>query len=98
MELKDFIEQTITQIAQGIKAGDDFIQKNSLGYGVDDEKGKEIQFDIAVTTNEEEKTGLGGKVSVAHIFSAGASNESASKSSNVSRIQFKIFVHLKLKQ
>lgn len=95
MELKDFIEQTLIQITDGIRAGHKYIKDNNYGDGVRDEKGKEINFDIAVSTNEDKTSGLSGKISVANIFSAGGKDETMNKASNVSRIQFKLILAVK---
>lgn len=98
MELKEFVKQTIIQISDGIREGHQYVQENKYGEGVDDRYYKDINFDVAVTTNEEEKTGIGGKLSVANILSAGANTEEISKASNFSRIQFKISLHIKTKK
>jgi len=55
MELRDFIKETIIQITDGIIEGNEYIVKNDFGSGVSDSKGKEVNFDIAVNTDEEEK-------------------------------------------
>ena len=94
MELKEFITQTNIQITDGLREGHKYVQDNNLGKGVSDSMPKEINFDIAVSSSEEEKTGIGGKISVASILSLGANNEATFKASNVSRIQFKIFVNV----
>jgi hypothetical protein len=98
MELKEFVKQTIIQITDGLREGHKYIQDNNFGEGVSDDKGKEITFDIALTSNEEETTGVGGKISVANIFTAGAKDETTTKASNISRIQFKMYLHVKTKQ
>lgn len=95
MELRDFIKETIIQITDGIIEGNKYIVKNEFGSGVSDTKGKEVNFDIAVNTDEEEKSGVGGKISVASVFNLGADQEEISKSSNMNRIQFRIFLHIK---
>ena len=95
MELRDFIKETIIQITDGIIEGNEYIVKNDFGSGVSDTKGKEVNFDIAVNTDEEEKSGLGGKISVASVFNLGADQEEISKLSNTNRIQFRIFLHVK---
>lgn len=95
MELKEFIEQTLVQVTDGIRAGHKYITDNSYGKGVSDTKGKEINFDIAVSTNEDKTTGLSGKISVANIFSAGGKDENVSKAANISRIQFKLILFVK---
>lgn len=53
-----------------------------------------VNFDIAVTTTDEDKSNIGGKISVVQMFNAGASSESANITSNQSRIQFEIFLHV----
>jgi hypothetical protein len=95
MELKEFIQQTLVQITEGIREGHKYITENNFGEGVSDSHGKEINFDIAVATNEDKTTGLSGKVSVANIFSAGGKDENVTKASNVSRIQFKLVLFVK---
>lgn len=97
MELKKFVSETIKQITDGLIEGNDYlIEKAKDSEGIDSSY-KKIHFDIAVTTNEGEKDNLGGGVFVAHIFKAGASSELTSVTSNTSRVQFDIFVHLKTK-
>lgn len=98
MELKEFIKQTIIQLTDGLREGHKYIQDNQFGKGVNEEKYKEINFDIAVTSNEEATTGIGGKISVANVFSVGGKDESSTKASNVSRIQFKTYLHVSTKQ
>ena len=94
MELKEFVKQTIIQITDGLREGHKYVQENNFGKGVSDNNPKEINFDIAVSSNEEEKTGIGGKITVASMFSLGANDEAITKASNVSRIQFKIFLNV----
>lgn len=95
MELNEFIKQTIIQITDGIRDGHKYIIDNKFGEGVKDTHGKEVTFDVAVSTNEEETSGVSGKVSVVKIFTAGGKDESTTKASNVSRIQFKLYLFIK---
>lgn len=90
MELKEFIKQTITEITDGVREGHNYIVSNNFGEGVRDTTYTEVNFDIAITTNEEEKTGIGGKLNVVNFFNAGIDKEGVSKSSNYNRIQFKL--------
>lgn len=95
MELKDFISETIKQIADGILEGNSYIKKKSnIDEGIRDQYTK-IDFDIAITTNEENKDNLGGKVSVVQVFSAGASTSKSASTSSQNRIQFEILAHIK---
>lgn len=98
MELKEFIKQTIIQVTDGLREGHQYVEDNDFGAGVSDSHGKEINFDIAVTSNEEATTGVGGKISVANVFSLGADDKNITKASNVSRIQFKMYLHVKTKE
>lgn len=72
MELKEFISQTIIQITDGLRDGNNYVRKNEFGDGINDGYSKEISFDIAVSSNEEESTGVKGRISVANILSTGA--------------------------
>lgn len=94
MELKEFIKQTIIQITDGLVEGHKYVDENDFGSGISDSSGKEISFDVAVTSNDEETTGIGGKISIANVFNVGAKGESTTKATNVSRIQFKTYLHL----
>lgn len=97
MELNEFISQTIKQITDGLIEGSQYIKEKSSGSeGVRDDYTR-VNFDVAVTTNEGEKDKIGGKVSVAQIFSAGGSTESSNTTSNSSRIQFDILIHVRTK-
>lgn len=95
MELKDFITETIKQITDGVLEGDKYVkEKSKTDEGIRHQYTK-VDFDIAVTSNEEEKGKIGGKVSVVQIFNAGASSESSNKTSNYNRIKFNLLVNIK---
>ncbi|MDR0612253.1 MAG: hypothetical protein LBG45_01990 [Dysgonamonadaceae bacterium] len=94
MELKDFIATTIKQITNGLTEGHKYVQENISGSEGVHNSYTAITFDVAVTTNEEEKDKLGGKISVVQIFSGGASIENSNTTTNYSRIQFKIRLHI----
>ncbi len=94
MELKEFIKQTIIDITDGLIEGQKYIKDNNLGEGI--ESGyKRIQFDIAVTSQDENKIGGGGKVTVANIFSVKGEAENVTAITNVSRIQFNTLIAIK---
>jgi hypothetical protein len=94
MELREFITDTIKQITDAIHDADKYIKKKSVdSEGIRDEY-RSVRFDVAVTTNEGENDKIGAKVSVAHIFNAGGSSESSNATSNTSRIQFEILIHV----
>ncbi len=90
MELKDFISETIKQITDGILEGNSYVkEKSNSSEGVRNQYTK-IDFDIAITSNEENKDDLGGKVSVVQVFSAGASTTKSASTSSQNRIKFEV--------
>jgi len=95
MELKDFISETIKQITDGVLEGSSYVrEKSKSSEGVRDQYTK-IDFDIAITTNEENKDDLGGKVSVVQVFSAGGSTSKSASTSSQNRIKFEVLAHIK---
>ena len=52
-----------------------------------------VKFDVAVTTSEEDKTGVGGKLSVANLISIGGKEENTNQNTNFSRVQFYVEVY-----
>ncbi len=95
MELKDFISETIKQITDGILEGNSYIkEKSNSGEGIRDQYTK-IDFDIAITTNEENKDDVGGKVSVVQVFSAGGSTSKSASTSSQNRIKFDVLAYIK---
>jgi len=95
MELKDFIAQTIKQVAEGVAEGHKYVVDNQLATGVDDGKATTIVFDVAVLTDEESKSGGSGKIAVASVLHAVGGKEVSLKNTNQSRIQFNLNVYLK---
>ena len=95
MELKDFISETIKQITDGILEGNTYIKEKSNSLEGIRNKYTQIDFDIAVTSNEENKGDLGGKISVVHVFSAGASTSKSASTSSQNRIQFNVHAAIK---
>jgi hypothetical protein len=95
MELKEFISETLKQINDGLQEGSTHIKMKG-GEGAADGYFN-VSFDVALTTMNEENTGMGTKISVASIFKVGAEIEKNFNTSNFSRIQFKLPVHIKTK-
>jgi len=95
MELKEFIAETIKHVTDGVLEGNAYvIDKNKSDEGV--RSGYvDIDFDIAITTNKEDKGDLGGKISVVEIFSAGGTKSKTSSTSNQNRIKFNVLVNIK---
>lgn len=95
MELKEFIAETLKHINDGLQDGSTHIKKSG-GEGAADGYFN-VSFDVALTTTNEENTGIGAKISVASIFKAGGESEKNVGTSNYSRIQFQVPVHVKTK-
>lgn len=95
MQLKDFISETIKQITDGLLEGSAYVmEKSNSSEGVRLDYTK-INFDVAVTSNEENKDDLGGKVTVVQVFSAGVSTSKSTNTSNHNRIQFEVLIAVK---
>ena len=69
MDLKEFVKETLVQIADGLNEGNEYIKEKHDGYIF--KNMMNVKFDVAVTTSEEDKTGVGGKLSVANLISIG---------------------------
>ncbi|TSJ44198.1 hypothetical protein FO440_08500 [Mucilaginibacter corticis] len=96
MELKEFIKQTIIDVTDGLMEGQKYIIANNYGEGIDDGY-KRIKFDIAVTSQDENRIGGGGKISVVNIFSAKGEIENTNTATNFSRIQFETLIAVRIK-
>lgn len=92
MELKEFITESLKQISDGLREGNSHINENGGGSVMNE--WMKVSFDIAVTTSEEDKSGGGGKITIAQVFSAGADVENANKTTNYSRVQFVTQIHV----
>lgn len=94
MELQEFITQSLKQINDGLIDGSKYISGYG-GEGVHNSAYFTVNFDVAITSTSEESTGMGGKITVASIFQAGAKTETGKELNNSSRIQFAVQVHVK---
>lgn len=94
MELKEFISETLKQIADGIKEGHEYIVKAELGHGISDRRAITVAFDLALSVTESDRGTLGAKVGVAQIFSAGGDKENSRTSSSENRIKFELIVFI----
>jgi hypothetical protein len=92
MNLKDFIRQTLIEIAEGVEASHEAVR--TAGGQVAYTKGlAEVKFDVAVTTiAKDEASGKGG-IKVMGIGVGGEIGDSRERS-EVSRIQFGVWVDL----
>ncbi|HPO57196.1 MAG TPA: hypothetical protein PKY46_14455 [Ignavibacteriaceae bacterium] len=95
MDLKEFVKESILQLSEGVREAQKEINEKKLGEGISDNYYKVIKYDIAVSTTETDKKGLGGKITVANLISVGGEGEKSNLASNYSRIQFELSVHIK---
>jgi hypothetical protein len=98
MELKDFITNTLVQLAVGIRAANATLENAAQGAGgvryrikSSSDFPNEIAFDIALTTTETGTTKGGGEIRVWSV-GVGGGKEKQSASEVVSRISFKVAV------
>jgi hypothetical protein len=96
MDLKEFVKETLTQIGDGLKESNEYINESNNGFIRNDLVN--VKFDVAVTTSEEDKTGVGGKLSVANLISIGGKEENTNQNTNFSRVQFSVNVHYSIGQ
>lgn len=98
MELQEFVQKTIVEIISGIKSasenlGEGYVNptptgelpKNSLNYF--SEIIQNVEFDVAVTVEEKNESGVEGKISVLGYRIGGGVN-SDKTASTVTRIKF----------
>jgi hypothetical protein len=94
MELKDFIAESIKQITDGLIEGHEYIQQKQPGSEGIQNGYRRISFDIGVQSSEGNKDDIGGKITVAQIFNAGAKSQNSSSTINTNRIQFEVLIAL----
>ena len=96
MELKEFINRTISEITIGLRAGNAEIQKDNCSYV--GEQNFDVEFDINVSYDESNTLGAGGKLTVASVFNVGINKDQKSTNSNANRIKFKVLLNYNGKQ
>ncbi|MFN4884946.1 MAG: hypothetical protein ACK5HD_01890 [Bacteroidota bacterium] len=87
MNLQEFIQQTLIQVAQASHNASQEMQKLGLGAGVQDSTEIDVSFDIAITASEELKNGKKGGLKVISAVMLGAETEDAAKKENISRVK-----------
>lgn len=89
MDLKEFVEQSIIQITEGVRAGQKHIEENKHGNGVM-EIPKTISFDIAVVSDNSTTKDGKAALSVANLINVGGNSNKSSTNTNTNRISFNI--------
>ena len=64
MELKEFIEETVKNICDGIHNGHSYIVDNKKGTGIGNGSAINVEFIVNVVTTESGGTEVGGKIKV----------------------------------
>lgn len=94
MELKEFIKKSLIDIRAGVREGNDKLKDDFGGespFSLGEMKSK-IEFDIAVTSEENTKGKVDGTIKVV-IAKLGSDLESHTKLGNISRIKFSIYTN-----
>lgn len=97
MELKDFIEQSVSDIIEATqslktKHNSSYSNKNPIAPDFAQNlntSAHKIDFDIAITTSETNNEKSGGKIGI-KVLNAGIGKEDSCMTENASRIQFSI--------
>lgn len=90
IRLEDFIKTTLLEIARGVKAANDEIsdtQTYEMKSG-----GESIDFDVAVTV-ENENSSSAGMGAIISVISIGGKNSNMDKDQRMSRVKFSVKVH-----
>jgi hypothetical protein len=98
MELKDFVSETINQIADGVKASNEYLKKINEHHRIEENEKVVINFDVVVTVSETNTNTIGGKLNVTSFFSAGAGNTNDNKSFSNNRVSFSLIAKFDTKQ
>lgn len=102
LDIKDFIAETLGQIAQGVSAAASSVNSNNGICMVSpaaaptsyEHNTREVQFDIALTVIDDSAAAGGGKVKVLGV-QLGAEASTSKQNSTVSRIQFSVPIGFK---
>jgi hypothetical protein len=110
MDLKQFVNETLTQIAQGVSEAQTSVRSvggfvnpalrgvvNRESYFGSVETGQHVflvEFDVAVTVAKGKGTNAGAKLEVASFLSLGAGGKSNEETQSTSRVKFKVPIAL----
>jgi len=97
MELKEFVKNTLLSISEGVEEASKERHKRighnsgkfSLNSWGDNNEGKFVNFDVAVTTKSEKSGAVKGEAKI-YIASGGLEGEIKSGVEHISRVKFKV--------
>jgi hypothetical protein len=93
MQLKEFVQQTINEIAEGLQSSNRYLAQ--MGSRIDDSGVTTIDFDIAVLSEDQLASKTGAHLTVASVLSAGHKMENENRTQNTNRVKFSVMVHIK---
>ena len=108
MKLQDFIQQSLVEIVEGVKAAQKAVEDSNTEElvsavsptnrknGIVQKVLTPVSFDVAVTASETNGSGGGGEIKVIGVFKAGGDTKAISSETFSSRIQFLVDVQLPL--
>ena len=96
MDVKEFVKETLQQIVEGVREAKNETADNCQIAPVGDQREK-VEFDIAVTAEDEKSSGKGAGLSVFH-FRAGIDGQTSASTSIVHRIKFSVGVDFESKE
>jgi hypothetical protein len=94
MNLQEFIEQTLLQVAEASKNVSEQMKSKGIGEGVRDSQAINVSFDIAVTVSHESSADVKGGLKVLNAVFLGGDKGEAIKAENVSRIKLELPVKI----
>jgi hypothetical protein len=96
MELKEFIQNAITDITTAINKSSQNMIDAKIGNGIPDAKEINITFDIAVTVSSNDTTEGGAKINVLGPYlSLGGNKKNTKDIEQVSRLTFIVPIRIK---
>lgn len=96
MELKEFIQNAIKDIATAINYSSNEMIESKTGNGIPDANEINVNFDLAVTVSTNEEKEGGGKINVlGPLVSIGGNKKNVKEIEQVSRITFIVPIHIK---
>ena len=97
MDVKEFVEKTLTQIVAGVNAAEPSMKEHGGGLvSKYDRHEQPVEFDIAVAASESSEKSAGGKAGLAvagiSVAGIGGSVGSSLAEASMSRIKFKVMI------
>ena len=101
MELREFVSKTLIDIAEGVRDSQEYFHDNMRDKGFPmshkvlyDQRGRrkdfEINFQVAVTSEDSKDIGVKSKINVVDFIKFEANRDKYAVNQNVSKISFKV--------